>query len=405
MEIEHIEVINLRFTYPDERGFAYAGGIASGRLTSIVRVFSKGGAVGIGAAYSHPDLVRVIVEEQLRPLLLGRDATDVESLWDFMYRLTRWYGRKGAALSAIGAVDTACWDLRGKAAGRMVTSLLGGTAKTTPAYASALLWRDDPAVVAEEAGTLVEQGYRRVKMRLGKNEEYDRAAVTAVRQAVGPSIDVIVDASMRYDLETAERIGAHLAEQRVFWYEEPFQPEEIDDYVALRARCSLPLAAGENDFGLQGFREMLRAGALDIVQPDVSRAGGVSECWRIGKLAHDYGAAVATHTWSDAVAVMANAHVVAALPNGLTVEVDRTGNPFIDELLVEPLQVRDGLLTLPAAPGLGIELNERTLERLRVEATARVADGNYSDMVFGANYLHVAPPYQTGIAEPVAVAP
>lgn len=394
MKIEHIDVINLRFVYPDERGFSYAGGTASGRLTSLVRVFATHGAIGVGAAYSHPDLVRVVVEEHLRPLLLGADPRNVEDLWGFMYRQTRWYGRKGAAVSALGALDMAFWDLRGKDRGQSVAAMLGGERDQVPAYASALLWHDDLASLADEAVRHVENGYRRVKMRLGRSEELDAAAVRTVRHAVGPHIDLIVDASMRYTVESAERIGRILAEERVFWLEEPFEPEDIDSYVALRGRVNVPVAAGENEFGLGGFREILRAGAVDIVQPDTCRAGGITECHRIGLLAQRHGVPVATHTWSDAVALIANAHVISALPNGITVEVDRTGNPFIDELLVEPLAVRDGLLRMPQAPGLGIELDPATIERLAVVPGTPVADGNYSDMVFGVTHLGTEPAYE-----------
>ena len=269
-----------------------------------------------------------------------------------------------------------------------------------PAYASGLLWKERDADLAEEAQRHVANGFRRVKMRLGMSEARDIAAVRAVRRAIGPNIDLMVDASMRYDVEIAVRIGRVLAEQRVFWYEEPFEPEAIDRYVALRSQTSVPLAAGENEFGLPGFRELLRAGAVDIVQPDVSRAGGVSEVLRIGRLAAEHGARVATHTWSDDAAVIANAHVIAALPNGITVEVDQTGNPFIDDLLVEPLVVREGLLTLPKGPGLGIELNPATLARLTMPPTETVAEGNYSDLVFSAAHLGAPLPYE--VAEPLA---
>ena len=399
MKIDEIEVINLRFTYPNERGFVYAGGVATGRLTSLVRVTTTDGTVGVGVAYSHPDLVRAVVEHHLRPLLRGADPREVEDLWWLMYRQTRWYGRKGVAVSALGAIEIACWDLRGKALGRSVAELLGAERAAVPAYASALLWRDDLDDLGAEAARHVECGFRRVKMRLGRSEEQDVAAVRAVRRAVGPRVDVIVDASMRYTVAIAERIGKVLAEERVFWFEEPFEPEDIDSYLALRGRVALPVAAGENEFGLAGFRELLRAGALDIVQPDVCRAGGIGECLRVGRLAQEHGAAVATHTWSDSVALVANAHVVAALPNGLTVEVDRTGNPFIDDLLVEPITVRDGLLKLPTAPGLGVELDQATIDRFAVPAGTPVADGNYSDMVFGAAHLTPAPPYEVaGVA-------
>ncbi len=380
MRIDHLETITLRFEY--DEGFQYSGGKCTARLTSLVLVHTDTGHIGIGAAYSHPSLVHLIVQDQLQPLLIGEDPTDVESLWNRMYRLTRWYGRKGVAMSAIGAIDTACWDLRGKSLGQPVWALLGGQQPTCPAYASALLWKE-PAALAEEAAMLVARGFRRVKMRLGYGGDVDRAAVRAVRGAIGPQCDLMCDGSMRYALNTAESLAEYLADNKVFWFEEPFEPEDIDSYVTLRSRVSVPLAAGENEFGLQGFRELIRAGALDIVQPDASRCGGITEAKRVAELAHTAGLRVAPHSWSDAVAIMANAHVVAALPNGITVEVDQTGNPFVEELLVVPLDVRDGQLSLSRAPGLGIELNNAALQRYRVQDPLRIAEGSYSDMIFG----------------------
>jgi L-alanine-DL-glutamate epimerase-like enolase superfamily enzyme len=178
-----------------------------------------------------------------------------------------------------------------------------------------------------------------------------------------------------------------------FWFEEPFQPEDLASYTALRGKVPVRIAQGENDFGTQGFGELIRERAVDIVQPDVSRAGGISEVYRVGQMAREAGLEVATHTWSDAVAVMANAQVVSALPNGLTVEVDQTGNPFIDELLAEPLRVREGLLRLGHAPGLGIQLDARAVERYRMKDPLALEDGFYSDMVFGKEHLYTAPEY------------
>jgi len=393
MKIDRVEAINLCYEYPGGGGFTYAGGVCTHRVTSLILVHADSGEMGIGSAYSHPGLVYLIVRDQLDPLLRGADPGEVEGLWDRMYQLTRWYGRKGAAMSALGGVDTALWDLRGKAAGKPVWALLGGERPTCPAYASGLLWNDVEALAAEAAG-YIDRGFRRVKMRLARSEEYDRAAVQAVRAAIGPDNDVMVDASMRYHLELARRMGEFLAAQKVFWYEEPFAPEDIDAYAALRGTVDVPVAAGENEFGLQGFRELIRAGAVDIAQPDASRCGGISEAWRAGQLAHEHGLRVATHTWSDAVAVVANAQVVAPLPNGLTVEVDCTGTPFIEELLVDGLRISDGLLALGDAPGLGVELNFETVERLRMEDPLSLPHGLYSDMVFGGAYFREPPPYE-----------
>lgn len=395
MKIEQIEVLNLHFDYPDRAGYRYAGGIVTSRVTSLIRIHTDGQHTGIGAAYSHPDLVKLIVERHLAPHLVGRDPAAIEELWDLTYLLTRWYGRKGAAVSALGGIDIALWDLRGKAAGKPVYELLGSERDYAPAYASGLFWADDLDQLAEEATRHVANGFRRVKMRIGRNPDYDLAAVDAARRGAGEGNEVIVDGSHRYSFERAEWMGKELAARGVYWFEEPFAPEDIDAYVALRPRIDVPLAAGENDFGVQGFREMIRAGALDVAQPDACRAGGISEVVRIGSMAHEAGLSVGTHTWSDAVALVANAHVVASLPNGLTVEVDQSGSPFIEELLVEPLRIEDGRLSLGRAPGLGLELDERVVERLAASYAHWMPDGNYSDLIFGPEHYWVAPPYET----------
>ena len=394
MRIDGIEVFNLHMSYPPGQGFRYGGGQVTGRVTTLVRVRSDSGAVGWGASYAYPDIVRIIIERHLTPHLRGADPCEVESLWDKMYSLTRWYGRKGAAVSALGALDTAFWDLRGKALGKPVYRLLGGERNRVPVYASGLFWKDDVGELEREAAGHMERGFRRVKTRLGRCREYDLAALESIRRGVGSAGEIMVDGSHRYSLAAAEEIGKVLEKQGVFWFEEPFAPEEIDSYTALRPKISVPLAAGENDFGVQGFREMLRAGAIGIAQPDACRAGGITECTRIGRMASSFQVGIATHTWSDAVALMANAHFVAALPNGVTVEVDRTGNPFIDDLLVEPLRIKDGELRLPDAPGLGIEVNDKALEALQLPRDQAIPDGNYSDLIFGSEYFSAPPPYE-----------
>ena len=393
MRIEHVEAINLLHRYPEEHRFQYGGGVCDARLTTLILVHTECGAVGVGSVYSYPALVYLLVREQLASVLMGEDPTEVEALWEKMYALTRWYGRKGAALSAIGGVDTALWDLRGQAEGKPVWALLGGESDRCPAYASGLLWKDHVSELAGEASSYIDAGFRRVKMRLARSEEYDRAAVGAVRAAVGEENDVIVDASMRYHLDLARRMGDFLAEQGVFWYEEPFAPENIDDFTTLRGTVGVPLAAGENEFGLQGFRELIRAGAVDIVQPDACRCGGISEVWKVARLAAEHGLTFATHSWSDAIAIVANAHVVSAMPNGLTVEIDRMNNPFVDNLIGRPLEVLDGEIALGDQPGLGIDLNEETIERCRLDDPLHIPDGVYSDMMFGKANLPRALPY------------
>lgn len=392
MKIDHIECINLLFNYPHRRGFESSGGVTTSRVTSLVLVHTDKNEVGIGSAYSHPALVQIVVQ-QLSALLRGYETADVEAIWEKMYGWTRWFGRKGAAMTALGAIDVALWDLRGKSLSTPVWQLLGGSGASCPAYASALLW-NTPDGLAAEATRHLERGFRRMKMRLGKDEEYDTAAVATVREAIGPNHDLMCDASMRYHLALARRIGRVLAGQRVFWFEEPFLPEDLDSFAALRSTVRVPVAAGENEFGAQGFRELIERRAVDIVQADASRCGGITELCRVADMAHKAGLKLAPHSWSDAVAIMANAQVVAATPHALTVEIDQTGNPFVEELLAEPLQVKDGRLQLSRRPGLGIELNQATVEKYRMLDPLSVPDGWYSDMVFGQQDNRPAAPYR-----------
>ena len=395
MRIDAIEVTTLVYEYPENKRFLYAGGRCTHRVSSLVEVITDTGVVGVGSCYSHPGLVATVIDDQIAPLLRGEPIDDVRHLWNVMYRATRWFGRKGATMTAIGAVDIALWDLLGKAKGQPVHRLLGGDgARSVPAYASALLWADKLPVLTAEAARHRDNGFRRMKMRLGRSSTYDLAALDAVIAGAGKDGEVIVDGSMRYSVPQAVSFSKDLAARKVVWFEEPLQPENIEGFVDLRNRSATPIAAGENEFGVQGFEELLRTKAVDIVQPDAVRCGGISEARAVAELALRAGKKFAPHSWSDAVAVVANAHVVASMPNGITVEVDQTGNPLVDDLLVSPLVVRDGELAVSEAPGLGIEIDRDVVARYRVPPGAPLPKGVYSDMIFGVEKLHQIAAYQ-----------
>jgi D-galactarolactone cycloisomerase len=396
MEITDVRVTNLRYEYPDG-GFLCAEGRANARVTSLVTVTLDNGLQGVGSAYSHPDLVRIIVEEQFAPLLLGDDPRETDRIWNFMYSLTRWYGRGGAAISALGAVDMALWDLRGKLADRPVYELLGGTDRRVEAYASALLWQDDVALVAQEAVDHKHNGFTSMKMRCGRDDTYDKAAVEAVIAAIGTDARLAVDGTHHYTPDQAERFAALLSHHKVLWFEEPFPPEDVAAYADLRQKTDVPVAAGENEYGVRGFQDLIQRGAIDIAQPDVSRAGGITECRRIAQLAENAGLRMTTHTWNDAVAVLASAHLIAASPNGWMIEVDGTSNPFVDKLGTRPLTMSGGRFELPDAPGLGIELDDEVVAAHRVPEGHHIRDGNYADMIFGKTYLRESAPERARI--------
>jgi D-galactarolactone cycloisomerase len=395
MRIQDITVTTLRFNYPAGREFAFAGGTCNARVTSLVFVHTDTAHTGIGSVYSHPEMVRIVVEGQLRELLLGEDPCDVERLWQRCYGVTRWYGRKGAAVSALGGIDIALWDLRGKAAGKPVYELLGAQRHRVPAYASGLLWKRATAELGEEARRHVANGFRAMKMRLARNYAYDSEALRVVREAIGPDNRLMIDGNARYPFEQAVRLAPEFRAAGIFWLEEPFLPENPGDFRRLRPHLQgIPLAAGENEFGLQGFRELIDGNVVDIVQPDACRCGGITESLRAADLARQHNLRLAPHTWSDAVALAANMHVAAALPHAITVEMDQTGNPFIEDLLTNKLRIVNGELAMPRGPGLGIELDEDVVERYSLQRGEALPLGNYSDMVFGAPYYGPAGPYE-----------
>ncbi len=391
MKITSVDAINLSYEYLPNQRFRYGGGICTHRVTTLITISTDSGLTGIGSAYTHPSLAHLIVRDQLEPLLKGQDPTDINDLWNRMYGTTLWYGRKGAAVTTLGGVDTALWDLRGKIKGLPIWQILGGDSPSCDAYASGLLWKETTEL-AEEAISYIEKGYRRVKMRLARSEDYDKKAVQAVRKAIGFDFDIMVDTSMRYWPDLAQRMGDFFKEQGVFWYEEPFTPDDLEAYATLKQNTNVAIAAGENEFGLSGFRELIRANAVDIVQPDTARCGGITTTWEIAQMAHEHGLGVATHSWSDAIAIVSNAHVISAIPNGITVEIDQMANPFVENLLTEPLNIKDGRLHLTSEPGLGIELDMDLVEHYKMKDPLNVPPGVYSDMMFGVG--NFPPPFR-----------
>lgn len=382
LDVVGVEAVGLRFGCPPAAPFRTSRGVEiDGMLTTLVRVTARNGLVGTGPVYSHPRLVQVAVDEVLAPLLVGRDAGQIEEAWRRAASATRWYGRAGAVMSALGGVDTALWDLVGQHRDRRVCELLGGREAAVDAYASAVQFDPLDAIPARVAAFRA-QGHRHVKVRAGVNLQYDAEAAAATRAAAGPGGMVMVDGVKRLDLQAARALAERLAGLDVRWLEEPLPPEDVPGYAALRADANVPIAAGESETDAGAFARLLAAGALDVAQPDVSRAGGITAGRRIARLAEAHGVAIATHTWSDAAAVLANAHLVAAVPNGLCVEVNALGTPFFAELLATPLEVRDGRLRLPDAPGLGIVLDEEAVDRHRLPP-GPVPAGAYADMWLG----------------------
>jgi D-galactarolactone cycloisomerase len=377
MKITAVEVAVLRHRL--SRPFGFSQWWYDTRACCLVRIETDAGLVGWGECYGPPEPIKAVIDTVYTPLiLLGADPFDNEALWERMYNRMRDYGQKGVAVAAISGVDIALWDLKGKATGLPVCKLLGGLVRdTVQAYATGLYFTetaDLPSALAAEAVGYVEQGFRAIKMKVGLGIAADRANARAVRAAIGPEIALMADANHAFDAKQAIRLGRALEEVGAYWFEEPVPPEDIAGYIEVKAALDLAIAGGEAEFTRWGFRDLLSRRAVDIVQPDTCNAGGLTECKRIMALASAFGVQYMPHVWGSAVGLAANLHLAASVPDNppslhptpLLFEFDRTENRFRDELAHTPITHLDGSIAVPTGPGLGIEIDERVIERYRV---------------------------------------
>ncbi|GAA4087197.1 mandelate racemase/muconate lactonizing enzyme family protein [Actinomadura miaoliensis] len=343
---------------------------------TLVAVHTDEGPIGIGSVFTSEALVRGALEI-LRPLLIGETATEPERVSERLHRATFWMGRGGTVTHTISGVDMALWDVLGQVTGQPVGRLLGGRYRErVRPYASLLM--DEPEILAERLRRLAEQGWRAFKIGWGPfgrvSARLDERIVAAAREAVGPDALLMVDAGgsdsawsngYKWALRTARMLDGY----DVAWFEEPLSPDALDDYVHLRRTATVAISGGEVLTRRQSFHPWLEAGALDIVQPDVTKVGGLSEQRRIGWAAQDHGVRLIPHGWNTAVGLAADLQLASALPGTDLVEYV-TGSPYVDSITAEPWRLDDdGMLAIPDTPGLGIRLDPEALDRY-ADATA-----------------------------------
>jgi L-alanine-DL-glutamate epimerase-like enolase superfamily enzyme len=340
----------------------------------IVEVMTDSGEVGIGNAALAPRVTKQLIDLYLKPILIGQNPFDSEYLWQTMYRQTMAFGRKGVGMVGISAVDIAIWDLLGKVTKQPVFRLLGGrTKQKIPVYASRL-YSQPLDELAKEAQKYKEEGYRAMKLRFGWGP-IDGAAgmqrnvelVRTVRQVVGDEIDVMADAYMGWTLDYARRMIPLLAPYNLRWVEEPVIPDNLAGYAALKAMNVVPISGGEHEFTVYGFREMLEAKAVDYIQFDTSRVGGITQARKVCAMAEAFEVPVIPHAGQ-----MHNFHIVMASLNSPMAEffpiVDvEIGNELFWYIFEgEPLP-KDGYIELDESkPGLGVVINEGALKQFEV---------------------------------------
>lgn len=340
----------------------------------LVEVFTDDGLVGLGNAALAPHATKQIIDLYLKPLLLGQDPWDTERLWQNMYRKTMAFGRKGIGMVAISALDIALWDLLGKSAKQPVFRLLGGrTKQRIPVYASRL-YSVALGELAAEAKRYKDEGYRAMKLRFGwgpadgaSGMQRNVELVRTVRESVSDEIDVMADAYMGWTLDYAKRMLPLLEPFHLRWLEEPVIPDDIHGYAELKSCGKIPIAGGEHEFTLYGFRELLEARALDYIQFDTNRVGGITQARKIAALAEAYSVPVIPHAGQ-----MHNFHVVMASLNSPMAEyfpvVDvEVGNELFWYIFDGEPKAKDGYIDLDdSVPGLGLTVRKSGLEQFEV---------------------------------------
>jgi L-alanine-DL-glutamate epimerase-like enolase superfamily enzyme len=334
--------------------------------TCLVKLTADDGTVGWGEAHAPlgPRATKAVVEDVLGPILLGADPLAIDLLWERMYGSMRLRGHStGYQLEAISGVDIALWDLAGKLLGVPVYRLLGGPYRTDlPAYASGVSGATIAERVAAARG-FIEAGYTAMKLSIGRGDiDSDLATAAAVAEAIRGEADLLIDAHGAYTAENALYVGRRLQDLGVYWLEDPLTPEDVDGYVHLTAALEMAIAAGETECNRWQFAERLGRRAVDVILPDICRAGGISEGRKIATVASLYATKWAAHvSMGSSVHVAAAAHLAAASANFLIFEFSSTPNPIGEDLLTAPLHPEGGILRVPDGPGLGITFDETKL--------------------------------------------
>ncbi|MSQ60231.1 MAG: mandelate racemase/muconate lactonizing enzyme family protein [Betaproteobacteria bacterium] len=372
--ITHQLSVNVDEPFTSSRGWYYK---TKGAL--VVEVRTDAGITGWGDCYGPSAVCKAIVDSLLKPSVTGKDPFDVEVIWEALYNKVKDYGLTGMTISGISGIDIALWDIIGKACNQPIHKLTGGCFRPkVKAYATGLYFKNMDRLneeAVEEALGYVAQGFGAIKMKIGLGSiKKDLSRVAAVRDAIGPGVQLMVDANHCFNVPQAINIGRELEKLGVYWFEEPISPEDLDGYVEVSRALDMAVAGGENEFTKFRFREILARRAMDIVQPDVCAAGGITECKKIAALAQAHSVECVPHAWGTAIGLAATLHFLASLPDcppclvpmPPMLEYEQTFNPFRDQLSMTPLTHSKGWVDVPVGPGLGIEIDRSILDRYRV---------------------------------------
>ncbi len=342
-------------------------------LNTIIEVLTDEGLTGVGSVFTSKALTQAAVK-LLRPILVGERADEPARVSEKLRQWTFWQGRGGAVEHAISGIDIALWDLMGQVCNQPVARLLGGYYRDRVKPYGSILF-DEPPRLREKLHQTVGRGFKAIKLGwrpFGRRDrQTDELLIKTARETVGPGIELMVDAGgseqfwphgYKWALETAKM----LADYDVVWFEEALPPDDLEGYIELRRHSPVPIATGEVLTRRQSFRPFLERHAVDIIQPDCTKCGGLTEAWRIGWMAYEHNILMVPHGWNTAIGLAADLHLTAALPVARYVEY-LTPCIYLDELITTPFKPdSEGYLRVPTGPGLGVQLNREALERIGI---------------------------------------
>jgi len=387
MRITAVSADWLHVPIPEERQHTTDFGRIASFDTTLVRIETDSGIVGHGEARgalssaSTNHAINALVNLELGPALIGKDPRRISRLWDEMYNggraglaLARGHafpamGRRGITIAAMSSIDIALWDILGQSLDVPVHQLLGGKRHDRmPAYASGG-WAPVDGIAAELRSFLDRGNFKAVKMRVGAGDgplSHSIARVRAAREALGPDIDIMCDAHGTMTVAEAKRFCRGVADCDIAWFEEPVIGDDKRGLAEIRAMTDIPIATGESEFTRFAFRDLLELRAADILQPDVSIAGGITETMRIAALCDAWQVRFAAHLWGGATTFAAGLHVSAAVPSAFIIEYSLGANPMLQDLAHEDFIAVDGEIKIPDRPGLGVTINEEFVKEYRV---------------------------------------
>jgi len=343
----------------------------------IIKIETDEGITGYGEVDTAPNVGKAVIDAYmshgtcygLKEVVVGADPFDYEQIWNDMWTKTYYYGRFGPVMHVMSGIDMAIWDIMGKSVGKPVHKLLGGSyTDKVRAYASALMPENSEGVkkMVESYASL---GYTALKFGwgpLGYDIHFDIELIKAARKAAGDKMDIMIDIGKRYRLKEAIYVAKALEQLNIYWLEEPLPAEDYNGYKRLAESTTMRIATGEEESGRRAFARLINETHIDIIQPDMSRCGGLTEAKKIATFAADNNILCVPHAFKTGILVAASIHLIAAIPNAPVLEFSVTESPIRKGILKTPFEIKDGYVNVPQTPGLGIEINKEVIKKYGV---------------------------------------